>query len=112
MQDDSYDEMPDWLREMRPPMEEERGKAAEPPVAPFGPLPRPPSEREPVLDELREQAFGARLREVTPRSRAGLGGMIQGLAPWQRFVLALLLFLDVALLGCMCLVMTGRVAPF
>jgi hypothetical protein len=34
------------------------------------------------------------------------------LSPWQRFVLALLLFLNVALLGCMCLVMTGRVVPF
>lgn len=46
------------------------------------------------------------------RTRSGLGGLIGGLAPWQRFVLALLLFLNVALLGCMCLVMTGRVVPF
>ncbi len=54
-------------------------------------------------------------RGTTPRRRstssAGLAGLIGGLAPWQRFVLALLLFLDVALLGCMCLVMTGRVVP-
>lgn len=49
-------------------------------------------------------------RRATPS--AGLMGLIGALAPWQRFVLALLLFLDVALLGCMCLVMTGRVVPF
>ncbi len=42
----------------------------------------------------------------------GLAGLIRSLAPWQRFVLTLLLFLDIALLGCMCLVMTGRVVPF
>jgi len=42
----------------------------------------------------------------------GLAGLIGVLSPWQRFVLALLLFLNVALLGCMCLVMTGRVVPF
>lgn len=57
-------------------------------------------------------------RKKRPRRRAagpssgGLAGLIGILSPWQRFVLALLLFLDVALLGCMCLVMTGRVVPF
>ena len=54
-------------------------------------------------------------RLVRPSSRAssgGLAGLIGMLSPWQRFILALLLFLNVALLGCMCLVMTGRVVPF
>lgn len=46
------------------------------------------------------------------RSSGGLTGLIGTLSPLQRFVLALLLFLNVALLGCMCLVMTGRVVPF
>ncbi len=41
-----------------------------------------------------------------------LAGLIGMLSPFQRFVLALLLFLNVALLGCMCLVMTGRIVPF
>lgn len=45
-------------------------------------------------------------------SSGGLMGLIGMLSPFQRFVLALLLFLNVALLGCMCLVMTGRVVPF
>ncbi len=49
----------------------------------------------------------------------GLGGgssnaaaVLMGLAPWQRFVLSLFLFLDVALMGCMCLLMAGKVVPF
>lgn len=45
-------------------------------------------------------------------SSGGLAGLIGMLTPLQRFVLALLLFLNVALLGCMCLVMTGRIVPF
>lgn len=45
-------------------------------------------------------------------SSGGLAGLLGTLSPMQRFVLALLLFLNVALLGCMCLVMTGRVVPF
>lgn len=42
------------------------------------------------------------------------GGLVQrllGLSPWQRLVLALLLFLDVALCGLMGLVMIGRMLP-
>ena len=65
-----------------------------------------------MLDDLREQALEADLEEPRKEPRAGLAQVLQGLAPWQRFVLALLLFLDVALLGCMCLVMAGRVVPF
>lgn len=42
----------------------------------------------------------------------GLAGILGMLSPLQRFALALLLFLNVALLGCMCLVMTGRIVPF
>jgi hypothetical protein len=54
-----------------------------------------------------------RLRRPSSRtSSGGLAGLIGMLSPWQRFVLALLLFLNVALLGCMCLVMTGRAVPF
>jgi len=65
-----------------------------------------------MLDELREQALEVDLEEEDRQPRGGLARTLQGLAPWQRFVLALLLFLDVALLGCMCLVMTQRVVPF
>ncbi len=51
-------------------------------------------------------------RQPFSPSSGGLAGLIGVLSPLQRFVLALLLFLNVALLGCMCLVMTGRVVPF
>jgi hypothetical protein len=67
---------------------------------------------QPDLNDLRDLAIEADLDELGERPSAGLSGILMGLAPWQRFVLALLLFLDVALLGCMCLVMTGRVVPF
>lgn len=67
---------------------------------------------QPDLNDLRDLAMEADLDELGERPAAGLSGILMGLAPWQRFVLALLLFLDVALLGCMCLVMTGRVVPF
>ncbi|HEY76756.1 MAG TPA: hypothetical protein G4O00_11350 [Thermoflexia bacterium] len=61
-----------------------------------------------MLDDLREGAW----EEEEVRGPRGLAGLLLDLAPWQRFVLSLLLFLNVALLGCMCLVMTGRVVPF
>jgi hypothetical protein len=63
-----------------------------------------------VLSDLRGQVAGTPFEQKT--SRSGLAGVIGGLVPWQRFTLALLLFLNTALLGCMCLVMAGRVVPF
>lgn len=98
MQDDLREDFPEWLRPLR---ETE-------PIADSQPV----FAGEPILDELREEARGADLGTERRLPQGGLRGMLQGLAPWQRFVLALLLFLDVALLGCMCLVMTGRVVPF
>jgi len=65
-----------------------------------------------MLDDLREQALETDLDELEEPPQGELARTLRGLAPWQRFTLALLLFLDVALLGCMCLVMTGRVVPF
>ena len=67
-----------------------------------------------MLDDLREQAMMQEDIEEPPRRArlAGLAGVLMGLAPWQRFVLSLFLFLDVALMGCMCLLMAGKVVPF
>lgn len=90
MLDDNQDQGPEW----------DVGWT-EPPAAPGA-----------ALDDLRGQALEADLGGRASGPRAGLAGVLRGLAPWQRFALALLLFLDVALLGCMCLVMTGRVVPF
>lgn len=115
MQDNPREEVPEWLRSLREsPMEDTvQGGPSEEPLEPLTPAAVSPSEGEPMLDNLREQAMRTDLEEVVgPPPRAGLAAMLQGLAPWQRFVLALLLFLNVALLGCMCLVMTGRVVPF
>jgi len=65
-----------------------------------------------ILDDLREQMALAE-EEFEQEERASLTRAFSGLRPWQRFVLAVLLFLDVALCGCMALVMAGRVGlPF
>ncbi len=70
-----------------------------------------PDSEEDILRGLQEEPPEERSEKRRP-PRRGLAGLVGELAPWQRFVLALLLFLNVALLGCMCLVMTGRVVPF
>jgi hypothetical protein len=69
----------------------------------------PPEEPAEKPEKARRKRPG---RPSSGASSGGLAGLIGVLSPWQRFVLALLLFLNVALLGCMCLVMTGRVVPF
>ncbi len=67
-----------------------------------------------VLEGLREQMV-AQAAEVDlgHREKSPLTQPFSGLRPWQRFALVVLLFLDVALCGCMALVMAGRVGlPF
>lgn len=65
-----------------------------------------------ILDDLREQMALAE-EEFEEDEESSLARAFSGLQPWQRFVLAVLLFLDVALCGCMALVMAGRVGlPF
>lgn len=63
-----------------------------------------------MVEELREQM----IRDEEAESEEEAPGFVQvvlGLQPWQRLTLAVLLFLDVALCGCMGLVMIGRVMP-
>ena len=72
---------------------------------------RPPVQAD-VMEDLREQMIQA---EEAFEAEQGppLVQFFLNLAPWQRLVLAVILFLDVALCGCMALVMAGRVAlPF
>lgn len=44
------------------------------------------------------------------RRKSGQGAFL-GLSPWQRFILALFLFMDIAIVGLLFLAMTGRIAP-
>jgi phage terminase large subunit-like protein len=65
-----------------------------------------------MVEDLRERYIQkseeVELEEVQQAQRPFLG-----LEPWQRFVLALLLFLDVAVIGLMVLAMAGRLPlPF
>ena len=61
-----------------------------------------------MVEDLREQIIQEENLELEEEERAQ---GILSLRPWQRLTLALLLFLDVALCGCMGLVMMGRVLP-
>ena len=130
-------DVPDWLSDMRPgatPVAEEPPQDLAPDV--FVPEEEPSGEQlleelraqavepepeeEPdkqgtvrkLIDRLRGEALRTEIAAEPPAPRKGLAGALQGLAAWQRAVLALLLFLDVLLLGCMCLLMSGRVVPF
>jgi hypothetical protein len=65
-----------------------------------------------MVEDLREQIIQAE-EELGVEKKAPLAQLFLNLEPWQRLLLAVLLFLDVALCGCMALVMTGRVVlPF
>lgn len=64
-----------------------------------------PFEEEDVSPDI-EDDFGDAARRPRGRERPLLG-----LTAMQRFVLALMLFLNVFVLGCFCLLATGRVMP-
>jgi hypothetical protein len=63
-----------------------------------------------MVEELREQMIRDEELELEEEGK-GWSPMLFGLGPRQRLVLALLIFFDVALCGCMALVMMGRVMP-
>lgn len=62
-----------------------------------------------VVEDLREQMI--REDEEREVEEEGIAQRLLDLEPWQRLVLASLLFFDVALCGCMGLVMIGRIFP-
>ena len=66
-----------------------------------------------MVEELREQIVeeGEDLEYVEQNPLKRALSLFKDLVPWQRLVLALLVFLNVALCGCMLLVMTGRILP-
>jgi hypothetical protein len=64
-----------------------------------------------MVEDLREQMIQDEETEFEEREDEGFAQVFLGLQPWQRLTLAVLLFFDVALCGCMGLVMIGRVLP-
>jgi len=66
-----------------------------------------------MVEELRDEIVedSDELEYVEPNRSRQLLNVVKGLAPWQRLTLALLIFFNVALCGCMLLVMAGRVFP-
>lgn len=124
------EEMPDWLAEMRDQQlgqqpGEEPGEEPVPREQVVGDIVeslggqadqadvlQDQTGQDDLLEGLREQMAQTE-GEFEYDERPPLVHMFSSLEPWQRFVLAVLLFLDVALCGCMALVMAGRVMlPF
>jgi len=61
-----------------------------------------------MFDDLRERAT-AEIEELEPESSNPLAAMLKGLSAQQRFILSLMLLLNVIVIGCMCLVAFGRI---
>jgi hypothetical protein len=61
-----------------------------------------------MFDDLRERATAEYEREE-PEFPGALQGLLRGLTPQQRFILSVMLFFNVAVIGCMCLVALGRI---
>jgi hypothetical protein len=116
-------QLPAWLAELR---DEQLGEQLQeqPPIAEALPeqigqadVAEGPQEQvgpTDTLDDLREQMIQAEEEfEAEERQKTSLARSFQNLAPAQRLVLAILLFLNVAVCGCMGLVMAGRIVlPF
>jgi hypothetical protein len=61
-----------------------------------------------MFDDLRERA-AAEFDELEPESTSPLADFLKGINPQQRFVVSLMLLLNVLILGCMCLIAFGRI---
>ncbi len=70
-----------------------------------------------MFDNLRQQSMDNASHEETPAAPSAIQSrglsLLRDLTPQQRFILALLFFLNVTVLGCAALFVFGRVAlPF
>jgi hypothetical protein len=61
-----------------------------------------------MFEDLRERAT-ADFEEFEPEPSGPLTGLLEGINPKQRFILALMLLLNVIVVGCMCLYAFGRI---
>lgn len=111
--------LPDWLKQLR---DQQLGATEAPPAGPaaFGePAPPvPPSFEEPAppaeadsrvsgLEALREKASAEPVVEEKPPREIPI---ISQLNSFQRFILALMLFLNVSVLGCLFLMVLGKIS--
>jgi hypothetical protein len=111
--------LPDWLKQLR---DQQLGTTETSPAEPaaFGEPapPAPPSFEEPApaaeadsglsgLEALREKASVEPVVEEKPSREIPI---ISQLDPFQRFVLALMLFLNVSVLGCLFLMVLGKIS--
>lgn len=114
-------DIPDWLRGLAPKEEGEEEEAA------VGFAPPPPVMKEPEVEaeapgldlmadlrtqmsDVADEPTAADLARAEPRRRArASSGLALNLRPWQQFILSVLLFLDVAVIGLLFLVMLGRI---
>ncbi len=65
-----------------------------------------------MFDDLRERAASAAEYEEVkppPSSSSALTDIIGAFTPQQRFILSLMLFLNISVIGCMCLLASGRI---
>jgi hypothetical protein len=114
--------LPDWLSELKDqqpeqqPQEEPHLELGEGPqentfeslIASMQDQPPPPD----MVGDLREQMILPE-DEFDYEERPSSAGLLPGMKPWQGFILALLLFVNVAVLGCLALLVTGRIMlPF
>lgn len=95
---------PDWLTDLRGQRPEPQPEAESPAQTSAEPS-SGPAIRPDLLGDLREQ-IEIPAEEARPRRGAGL---LASLKPQQRFILAFLLFLEVAICGCLLLLITERV---
>ncbi len=92
------EEMPDWLNELQGELQE---------------APETDGTEATTLDDLRLQSQLAEPTAApTKNTRFQTPRALRGFTPQQRFILAVLLYLDVAFIGFLFLVMLGRFAIF
>ena len=61
-----------------------------------------------MFDDLRERAT-AEYEDLAPEPSKPLAGLLAGIDPQQRFILSVMLLLNVLVIGCMCLIAFGRI---
>ena len=111
--------LPDWLKQLRdqqlgpteaPPAETASSGQPELPAAPAPEEPAPPADERGELsglEALREKASAEPIVEEKPRREIPI---ISQLNPFQRFVLALMLFLNISVLGCLFLLVLNKIS--